>query len=300
VAVGPSRLARGLSRALIVGASGQVGGALYRLVPNAVGTFRTRAQPELRHLEARDPDALRALLDETGARTLFFPAAQPSVDWCESHPSEAERENLDPLGVALAVARECSAFVVTYSSDYVFDGERGPYSEEDPVSPISVYGRIKVRVEELALEAGAAVVRSTGVFGYETGAPRNFVLRLVAALERGETVRVPSDQVSTPTYSDDLAGASALIAEARIGGIWHVAGPDVITRLELAHRAAAVFGLPPDLIQGALTAELDQIAPRPLRAGLRCEKLYQSFGFSVRSVDAALGDLRGRLDKAVT
>lgn len=297
MAVGIPRLAARLT-ALVVGASGQVGGALLRALPHATGTYRTRARPGLRHLDANDGDALRALLEETRASTLFFPAAQAAVDWCEEHPAEAERLNLDPLAVALAVARERGAFVVAYSSDYVFDGAAGPYLETDAVHPISVYGRIKLRVEEAALAAGAAVVRTTGVFGYEPGEPRNFVLRLVASLRRGERARVPDDQLSTPTYSDDLAHASALIADARAAGVWHVAGPDLVSRSELARRVARAFELPAELIDGVPTSALGQPAPRPLRSGLRCEKLRSRFGFAPRSIDDALVDLRARLAAA--
>jgi dTDP-4-dehydrorhamnose reductase len=286
-----------LSPALIVGASGQVGGALHRALPDAVGTYRSRFQPGLRQLDARDADALRRIVDESGATTVFFPAAEPNVEWCEAHPTEAEAANLDPLRVALGVARERGLFVVTYSSDYVFDGARGPYSEDDVVSPISVYGRIKVRVEEAALSAGAAVVRSTGVFGPECGEPRNFVLRLVRSLRRGETVRVPSDQLSTPTYADDLAGASAAIANARARGIWHAAGPDLISRVELARLAAATFGVGATLVEAVPTAELGQLARRPLRGGLRTDKLRTRFGFVMRSVETALADLRAIIER---
>lgn len=292
-----SRVAAGLT-ALVVGASGQVGAALQRALPDATGTYHTRPRQGLRRLDANDAKGLRRLLDETRATTLFFPAAQAGVDWCELHPAEAERDNLGPLAVALAVARERGVFVVTYSSDYVFDGVAGPYVETDATHPISVYGHIKLRVEEMALAAGAAVVRTTGVFGYEAGEPKNFVLRLVASLRRGERVRVPSDQLSTPTYSDDLAHASVLIADARAAGVWHVAGPDVLSRVDFARRAAAAFGVSDAGIDTMMTAALAQPAPRPLRSGLRCDKLRDRFGFAPRSVNDALADLRARVGDA--
>jgi len=297
VAVGPARLARGLTRALVVGASGQIGGALCRVLPDTIGTYRTRPAPGLRQLDASDADAFRRMLDKTGAHVVFFPAAQPNVDWCEAHPAEAESGNLGPLRVALAAAIERDAFLVAYSSDYVFDGARGPYVETDPVSPISVYGRIKVRLEEETLAAGAAVVRTTVVFGSERGEPRNFVLRLVQSLARNETVRVPTDQVGTPTYSDDVARASGMIADARATGIWHVAGPDRISRLELARHAARAFGLSEMLIQGVPTSALGQLARRPLESGLVIDKLRERFGITMHSVGAALADLRAIIDR---
>jgi len=297
VAVGPARLARGLTRALVVGASGQIGGALCRVLPDTVGTYRSRPGSGLRQLDASDAEAFRRTLDDTGAAIVFFPAAQPNVDWCESHPAEAEAANLEPLRVALAASAERAAFLVAYSSDYVFDGTRGPYRETDPVSPISVYGRIKVRLEEETIAAGAAVVRTTVVFGFETGEPRNFVLRLLRSFARGESVKVPTDQVGTPTYSDDVARASGAIAEARAAEIWHVAGPDRMSRLELARRTARAFGAREALIEAVPTSALGQLARRPLASGLRIEKLRERFGITMRSVDAALADLRDIIER---
>jgi len=135
------------------------------------------------------------------------------------------------------------------------------------------------------------------VFGSERGEPRNFVLRLVQSLARNETVRVPTDQVGTPTYSDDVARASGMIADARATGIWHVAGPDRISRLELARHAARAFGLSEMLIQGVPTSALGQLARRPLESGLVIDKLRERFGITMHSVGAALADLRAIIDR---
>lgn len=297
MAVGPARLARGLTRALVVGASGQIGGALHRVLSDTVGTYRSRPSPGLMKLDASDTEAVRRALAETGARTMYFPAAQANVDWCETHPAEAESANLGPFRAALAAARAMDVFFVVYSTDFVFDGTRGPYREDDPPSPLSVYGRIKVRIEREALAAGAAVVRTTVVYGYEVGEPRNFTLRAIQSLRLGERVRAPKDQIGTPTYADDVASASARIADARAAEIWHVAGPDRMSRLELGQRAARAFGLREELVEGVPTSALGQAARRPLDGGLRADKLRERFGVVLRSVDAGLADLRAIIDR---
>lgn len=294
MAVGTPGLARGLSvlNALIIGASGQVGSALQRALPSAAGTYRTRAVPGLQQLDAADAAALRRIAERAGALVIFFPAAQPNVEWCELRPAEAEAANLGPLRVAAAVARERGALLVAYSSDYVFDGAAGPYRETDLPRPISVYGRIKVQAEDITLGAEGLVIRTTGVFGREPGEPRNFVLRLVASLAHGERVSVPDDQWSTPTYADDLARASVLLATRRETGVWHVAGPDLVTRVELARRVARTWDLPGDGIVAVPTSALGQKAARPLRGGLRIEKLRDATGYAPRALDDALAHLR--------
>ena len=280
--------------ALVIGASGQVGRAVLRaLDPSAVGTYRARPEPALRQLDARDLSALRGLLDELRPRTVFFPAAEPQVDWCETHPDEARAANVELALQALAAAQERGARFVFFSTDYVFDGLAGPYAEGDAVAPLSVYGRHKLEVEEHVLEAGGTVVRTTTVYGEEQPPGKNFVLRLVASLRAGRRATVPRDQWSTPTWSDELGRAAVSVAERP--GLWHVAGPDLLSRDEFARLIADVFELDPALIEPVSTAQLAQPAARPMRAGLRTDKLRGATGMSFRSTREALESLRTRL-----
>lgn len=255
----------------------------------AVGTYRTRPQPGLVPLDATDEAAVRALVSACDPEVIFFAAADPNVEWCELHPDEARERNVAPLLSTLKAA--AGRRIVGFSSDYVFDGSAGPYDESDRPRPISVYGRIKVEIEELLLPEGQAVIRTTTVFGREAPPPKNFALRLIASLRAGNEVRVPSDQWSTPTHADDLAAAATRVT-AGGPGLWHIAGPELMSRIELAKLVAEVFDLPSELIRPVPTSELGQAAARPLRGGLRCDRLERAFGRSVRSPRDALMDLR--------
>jgi dTDP-4-dehydrorhamnose reductase len=243
---------------------------------NAVGTFRTRRAPGLVRLDATDGAALRQLVTDAKSSVIFFPAADPNVDWCETHPGEAYAANVAPALATLDLARASGAAFVFFSSDYVFDGGAGPYQETDPTAPLSVYGRQKLEVEERVLAAGRTVVRTTTVYGLEQPPGKNFVLRLVARLRAKEPTTIPSDQYSTPTWSDELARAAVAVAER--SGLWHVAGPDYMARDAFASMIAEVFGLDSSLIRPVLTSELGQAARRPLRGGLRTEKLRRDVG----------------------
>ena len=299
--VGHAWVARALSldRALVIGASGLVGGALLRrLGPGATGTFRTRPLPGLRSLDATDRGAVEQLVGALRPDVIFFPAAEANVDRCEREPEWAERANLDPLRAILAAAG--GAPVVAYSSDYVFDGNAGPYAEGAATAPLSVYGRLKVELERLVLAAGGTIIRTTGVFGWEPPPAKNFVLRLAASLGRGERARVPNDQSANPTYADDLAAASIEIARDGGPGIWHVAGADLLARDAFARIVAEMFDVDPALIDGVPTAQLAQAAPRPLRGGLQCVRYRDRFGAApVRPVRDALAALRAATEIAV-
>jgi len=281
-------------RALVVGASGLVGSALLRSIgSHAVGTYRTRQRPGLLKLDASDKSAFEAVLRRVRPDVLFMPASEPNVEWCELHPDQAQELNLAPIRAALRLAGDTR--VLGYSSDYVFDGRQGPYAEDAEPRPLSVYGQVKLELEQLLVAAGHTVIRTTTVFGFELDPPKNFVLRLTASLRRGDTVLVPNDQVSTPTFADDLAAASVRVAEAE-SGLWHVAGPEVMARDEFANRVAEVFGLRSTLIQPVPTSELGQAAARPLRGGLLCARFLESFGPPHRPMLDALRLLRSQVE----
>lgn len=279
-------------RALVVGASGLVGGALLRTLGDpAVGTYHERHRPGLTHLDVRDGSELADVLSRTAPDVIFYPAANANVDWCERNPAAAEETNLLPVHVIRRAAPRTP--IVAFSSDYVFDGRAGPYLEMDPVAPLSVYGGLKAKLENIVVDSGGTVVRSTGIFGWEPRPAKNFVLRLIASLGRGERPRLPSDQVATPTYVDDLALASIELVRTGEHGVWHVAGPDLLSRPAFGRLVADVFGLDANLIDEVPTSALAQPAPRPLRGGLLCRRYAERFGRPpVRDVRAALMDLR--------
>src|SRR5262249_47570032 len=134
------------------------------------------------------------------------------------------------------------------------------------------------------------VIRTTVVYGPDPNG-KNFLYSLHRGLSSAKFFRVPNDQVSTPTYNIDLAAATVFLSEAGATGMFHVAGPDLISRREFAHRAARALGLPSAGIVGVPTSELKQVAPRPLRGGLLTRKLAAHAPvIRMRSIEEALLD----------
>lgn len=259
----------------------------------AVGTYRSRPLEGLRRLDVTNGEAVRHVLRDVQPRVVYFPAAEPNVDWCETHPDEAHALNVSPAIAALHATRGSGARFVFFSTDYVFDGERGPYVETDPVNPLSVYAKHKLEVEQNVLDAGETVVRTTTVYGREIAPGKNFVLRVVARIKAGETVTAPADQISTPTWVDELAAAAVAVAER--GGIWHLAGPDLVARDEFARLVAQVFALDDGLVSSVTTAELRQTASRPRLGGLRTAKLTSATGVTFLPLRTALEQFRDSL-----
>ncbi|MCI0343326.1 MAG: SDR family oxidoreductase [Planctomycetales bacterium] len=263
-------------KTLVIGASGQVGaqleGALRARGHEVIATHRGRPASGTEPLDLRDEPAVARLLRRIRAEAVFCPAGATHVDGCEEDPAAARAANVTgPLTAAEAAG---PVPFVYFSTEYVFDGERGPYHEGDRPNPLSVYGRTKLEAEQ-ALAARfprAVVVRTCGVFGPEPQG-KNFVYQLRARLSRGERMRVPADQVSTPTYGPDLARACVDLVEGGAAGVVHVAGPIALSRAALAALACRALGLPESLLDPVPTAALGQKARRPLRAGLLVERL---------------------------
>jgi dTDP-4-dehydrorhamnose reductase len=266
-------------RALIIGGSGQIGGWLLRILAErgheATGTYQKVPQPGLVPLDAAQLDDATALLNKVKPDVVFYPAGFTWVDGCERDPALARKANLEqPLDIARAAA-EVGARFVSFSTDYVFDGQAGPYDENSPTNPLSAYGRAKLDAEHALADAlgdHVLTVRTSWVFGPERQG-KNFAYQLLKTLGEGRTLECPSDQVSSPSYGPDVARAVVGLAEANTSGLIHVAGPEVLDRVAFAQGIARAFGLDPGLIVGRKTAELGQGAPRPLIGGLLTPRL---------------------------
>jgi dTDP-4-dehydrorhamnose reductase len=283
-------------RALVVGAGGQVGHLIASLLGDG-DCIRTSRRPDragwisldLASL-AREPDRARALLRDLRASAVYCVGGFTNVELCEAQPELAMAVNCDGPAALAAAAREIP--FVFFSSEYVFDGLAGPYREDSSARPISVYGQSKWCGEIAVRKNHPAplIVRTTVVYGYDPGG-RNFLYSLKRQLSLQQEVRVPADQVSTPTYNRDLAAAVVALVEAGAHGIYHVCGPERLSRLEFAQRAARAFGLDPALVTGVSTPELGQRAPRPLSAGLTIDKLRADYPrVSMRDLEQAMSD----------
>lgn len=292
---------------LIIGATGQLGHALAiehdRLKLPWHGTCREfstswpeahahryslvdliEAQDTMQWFEAMHPSA------------VYYAAGLTAVDYCETHDAQARFLN---YAMPAALAARCAARgipFVYYSSDYVFGEHGGPHTEDATPAPINVYGDSKLRGERAVLKAhaGALVIRTTGVYGFEPAA-KNFVAQLLTKLNDATVlnrliqsdhedfpvpmrVLVPFDQVSTPTYNADLAMASVKLVEGKQCGIWNVAGPRMVSRAEFARLVAMTFGLDPSHIIDVATRDLNQAARRPFTGGLDTSKLFAFLG----------------------
>ena len=205
----------GASRAVVLGAAGQLGREVVRELRQH-GTEVLAA--DRGRTDLRDTDGTAALAARFGADAVFNCAACTDVDGCESNAELAMEVNGRAPG-RLAAALPSDCLLIHVSTDYVFDGfGRRPYREGHATGPRTVYGRSKLRGERGVVDAGGIVVRTSWVFGPEG---RNFVSAIASRIRRGAPVRVVADQVGCPTYAPYLARALIDLAAAGVSGIVH-------------------------------------------------------------------------------
>ena len=297
-------------RALVVGVSGQVGAEMLRQIAADRGSGY--ALPSAREagpgregwltldLATLDESGVEALLAPYDLREIFCVAGLTDVEGCEGAPELAERTNARGPAVLAGYARQRDLPFVYYSTEYVFDGDPrrpGPYREEDPTRALSAYGRSKLDGEEAVLRAhpGALVLRTTVVYGPDARG-KNYVYSLMRNLGTGRRMRVPADQVSTPTYNRDLVRTTLGLVSVGASGIWHTCGPELLSRMEFAREVAEFLGLDAGLLDPVPTAELGQRAPRPLAAGMSIDKLRGRFpDLPMRTVAQSLADCEPEL-----
>ena len=284
-------------RALVVGASGQVGGALLDVLRqrrhDAIGTYAHHPVEGATPLDILDPAAVEQAVTDARPDWIFCPAALSHVDYCEDHADEAFAINRDaPLRLARAGQRVGAGFVF-YSSDYVFDGHRGPFTEDDTPRPLGVYGRSKLEAEQalLASVRRVLVLRTSVVYGPERQ-EKNFAYQLIRACRAGQTFRPAVDQRASPTYNRDLAAASVELVERGLAGLYHVAGSATLDRYAFALLVCDVFGLDRSHLVPVKTSELSQKTGRPLDGGLSVARAQALLATPLRGPEAGLRAMR--------
>ncbi|HLO70087.1 MAG TPA: SDR family oxidoreductase [Flavipsychrobacter sp.] len=212
--------------------------------------------------------------------------AMTHVDNCELNPDQSYQQTVQSTINLIALAKECNARFVYISTDYVFDGKQGPYAEDAPVNPLSVYARHKLEAEQLSLKDidNTLVLRITNVYGDEVRG-KNFIARIIEQCVNKQklTLKLPYDQYASPANAWDIARAMFVLLRDGKQGIYHIASTDYLNRVELAMRVLKYF---PDAEYDMIpmsTAELKQPAARPLLGGFTKMKFsneYPEFMFS--------------------
>lgn len=287
-------------KTLVIGASGLVGYEFYRQNKDNQDwsyTYRNVKIHNFHHLDALNKEELGNLFKELRPELVIVPAAMANVNKCETEREFAYQGNVGVIKNVLDVMKKYGGKkIVFYSTDYLFDGENGPYDEEASFNPLNAYGKLKLECEKEIINSGFdyLIIRTTGIFGWEKQR-KNFMYRVIDTLNRGDELVIPNDQLATPTYVKDLVKATIILLDKNLNGVFNVAGPEVMDRETLAKRIAKFFNLNLGLIRGEPTTYFKSLAPRPLKSGLKIGKI-NSLRIIMRSVEDSLLDMQKNKD----
>lgn len=252
---------------LLLGGSGQVGTALRAVLDQVVAPGRAELDLAIAGFED-----IHRLVDETRPDVIVNCAAYTAVDRAEAEADLADEINGHKVGTLAEVAAGAGIPLVTYSTDYVFDGHAdSPYLESSATNPINAYGRSKLLGEELALLANprTLVIRTSWVV---SRTHPNFVSTMLRLAREGREIRVVDDQRGSPTLADHLATATREALDRAATGLLHITNQGDTTWFDLALAAITDAGLDPALVSPCPTSEYPTEAARPAYSVLGSER----------------------------
>jgi dTDP-4-dehydrorhamnose reductase len=242
-----------------------------------------------KELDLAVDNSIHKAVEQAQPDIIFHTAALTDVDRCEAERDLACRINARGTKVLAEAAKKAGAFLVYISTDYVFDGQRGMYKEKDRANPISHYGYTKLLGEKYA----NFVARSCVIYGSKPASGKiNFALWILEKLQKGEEIRIVTDQYVSPTLNTNLAGMLLEAGEQRREGIYHLAGATRTSRYDFACKLAYVFELERSLIIPAKMADLCWKARRPTDSSMDVSKATQLLNEKPWYIDKSLKTLK--------
>jgi dTDP-4-dehydrorhamnose reductase len=284
------------TRILLVGSNGMLGQRL-------VESFNTSGKFELLCVSMEDESFIPGveykkldIIQRNNVRKVvldFFPdfiinaAAFTNVDKSETEKETAWKINVAGVENIAFYSWTIDAHLIHFSSDYIFNGKNGPYTENDLPDPVGYYGRTKLAAENSVRISGTknTIIRTNVLYGPARSGRPDFVKWVVNSLRENKVIKIVTDQIGNPTYIDDIVAAINKIIELKKEGIYNIGGREMISRYDFTLRIADYFGLDKSLIQKIVTKDLNQPAPRPLKSGLITLKAETELDYKPHSIE---------------
>lgn len=238
-----------------------------------------------------DEAAVAQLLDTVRPEAVIHLAALSDPNQCQLRPQESYLQNVTVAAQMARLAAQRKIQFLAASTDLVFDGHRGPYKEDDPMRPVSIYGRHKAEMEVRVASAypAAVICRLPLMYGAQYAAGRSFLQPMLEKLVKGETVALFTDEYRTPSSAHDVC-RGLLLCLALGKGIYHLGG-ERVSRYAFGEAVCRVWNFDASLLKPSLQREVTMPAPRPPDVSLDSSKIHD-LGWTAHSLEEALKDIR--------
>lgn len=227
-------------------------------------------------------------------------AAMTNVDQCEEDKSGCDLLNVTAVQYLVNTCSKFNIHLIHVSTDFIFDGENGPYLEDAAPNPISYYGESKLKAEEIVKKCSSpwAIARTVLVYGITEGMSRsNIILWVKNSIESKKAINVVNDQWRTPTLAEDLAEGCFLIATHNATGIYNISGEDFLNPYQMAIFTADYFNLDKSFITESDGSKFSQTAKRPPKTGFIIDKAKKELGFNPHSFKEGIQILDEQMKK---
>lgn len=287
---------------LITGSNGLLGQKIVKqllksncsFLATSKGENRNPDCPEMNYasLDICDEHEIEALFQTFQPTHIIHTAAITNVDYCELNPEECNEVNYLASMKLFKAAQTINAHFQLLSTDFVFDGQKGNYSEEDKVGPLSVYAESKVNAEYGLIRddySNWSIVRTIIVYGTGNNLSRsNIICWAKEALSKGQEMNIVDDQFRAPTWADDLAWACIQICKLNKTGKFNISGPETLSIYSIVERVAKYFNFSTDKLKKSSSKTLNQPAKRPPQTGFDLTKARKELGYNPKTIEETL------------
>jgi dTDP-4-dehydrorhamnose reductase len=245
-------------------------------------------------MDVTNEDEVRHVFDQVKPDIIVHAAAETNVDRCEIHRNAALAVNSEGTRIVAKACERDNGRMVYVSTDYVFDGKKGRYTEDDKPNPVNYYGLTKLMGEKhvTRLCKRFAILRTSVLYGVHAERP-NFAMWVVRNLKQGKPLTIVEDHFNSPTLANNFAGSILEIANKGLEGIYHIAGSDRASRYEFAMKIAEMFDLDANLVRPIKMGELKAwIAKRPKDSSLSTDKVRKEIDTELVGITRGLAEMK--------
>lgn len=293
---------------LITGSNGLLGQKLVHLlkeknnvIASSKGSCLISNQSDFIYhsLDITDEEAIFETFEKYKPDSVINTAAMTNVDGCEDQKELCDKINVRAVEYLSKACEQYDTHLIHISTDFIFDGENGPYSEDDIANPLSYYGLSKWKSEKVLQDSSCkwAILRTIILYGTAENLQRNnIVLWGRKALKEGQTLNIIDDQFRSPTLAEDLAQACRLVVEKQATGIYNASGKDIMSIYEMVERMADFYQCDKSQINRISSSTLNQKAKRPPKTGFLLNKIINQLGYVPHSFEEGLALLEKQIN----
>ena len=283
-------------KTLIIGGSGLVGRVLIRRIKDIAKMYATYninrinlVGTKFYQLDVRDEKRVNELVKEIQPEIVINAAAKRNTRYCEKNPEDVYKVNVEGTKNIVKACKTINAKMVFISSDQVFDGTKGKYSEDDELNPLNTYGKQKVMAEEIIKDNldNWLIIRASYIYGWFRGSD-NFVTWVIENLKSGHEIQISYDQFVTPIHVENFVDILIKLLEKDKKGIYHVGEGECLSKYEFVKRLKEAFRFDEAIIKPISSDALNENMVRPKNNCLDLSKIKNELDFSKYSIKSGL------------